>query len=138
MAAEGRSGHPLGRNPTDVWTLPPGRRVGGHIATFPEALARRPILATVPEHVCTRCRRPWRRSTRPVRIHEGRPQPRPVVPCGCRARTQPGLVLDPFTGSGTTLKIARDLGRDALGIELHPAFAAFARQRAGFGPVEAL
>ena len=48
LAAEGRSGHPLGRNPTDVWTLPPGRIVGGHFATFPEALVRRPILATAP------------------------------------------------------------------------------------------
>ncbi len=131
LVAEGRSGHPLGRNPTDVWTLPPGRSIGGHHATFPESLARRPILATVPRHVCTNCHRPWRRSRRRVTYLGGKPQARPLVPCGCDAQTRPGLVLDPFAGSGTTLKVARDKGRDALGIELKPEFAALARERAG-------
>ena len=56
---------------------------------------------------------------------------RPLVPCGCQAPTKPGLVLDPFAGSGTTLKVARELGRDALGIELAPQFARLARERAG-------
>jgi DNA modification methylase len=130
LAAEGRSGHPLGRNPTDDWTLPPGRSVGGHHATFPEALARRPVLATAPRHVCTACGRPWRRSTRHVTYLAGKPQPRPLVHCGCGAATRPGLVLDPFAGSGTTLKVARDLGRDALGIELSARYAELSRVRA--------
>jgi site-specific DNA-methyltransferase (adenine-specific) len=137
MAREGRAGHPLGRNPTDVWTLPPGRHVGGHFATYPEALVRRPILATAPAKVCTACGRPWRRSKRRVTFLGDKPQARPLVPCGCNAPTRPGLVLDPFAGSGTTLKVARDLGRDALGIELHPGFAALARERAGLDvPIE--
>jgi DNA modification methylase len=131
LAAEGRTGHPLGRNPTDVWVLPPGRAVGGHHATFPEALVRRPILATAPKHVCTRCNRPWRRSTRRVTFIADRPQARPLVPCGCDASTRPGLVLDPFAGAGTTLRVARQLGRDAVGIELNAAFAGVARERAG-------
>jgi site-specific DNA-methyltransferase (adenine-specific) len=131
LAREGRSGHPLGKNPTDVWTLPPGRHVGGHYATFPEALVRRPILATAPANVCTDCGRAWRRSKRQVTFLAGEPQRRPLVPCGCGAPTRPGLVLDPFAGSGTTLKVARELGRDALGIELHAGYAALARERAG-------
>jgi site-specific DNA-methyltransferase (adenine-specific) len=131
LVLEGRAGHPLGRNPTDVWTLPAGRHVGGHFATFPEALVRRPILATAPLKVCTRCGRPWRRSKRRVRFLEGVAQARPLVPCGCNAPTRPGLVLDPFAGSGTTLKVARELGRDVLGIELHAGYAALARERAG-------
>lgn len=132
MAAQGRSGHPLGKNPTDVWILPPGRAVGAHHATFPEALVRRPILATVPEQVCTACGRPWRRSRRRVTYLEGRPQPRALEPCGCVAPTRPGLVLDPFVGSGTTLRVARRLGRDGLGIELSPQYAQLARERAGY------
>lgn len=132
MAREGRSGHPLGGNPTDVWRMSPGRAVGGHRATFPEVLVRRPILATAPQHVCTVCDRPWRRSSRRVTYLEGVPQPRPLEPCGCGTPTRPGLVLDPFVGSGTTLKVARNLGRDALGIELNPDYAALARARAGF------
>jgi site-specific DNA-methyltransferase (adenine-specific) len=136
MALEGRSGHPLGRNPGDAWVLPTGHAIGGHIATFPEALVRRPILATAPEHVCTACGRPWRRSKRRVALLGDRPQTRPLVPCGCSARTRPGIVLDPFTGSGTTLKAARELRRDALGIELRAEFAALARNRAGLAPLE--
>jgi hypothetical protein len=135
MAREGRSGHALGRNPTDVWRLPAGRAVGGHRATFPEALARRPILATAPRHVCTACERPWRRSARRVTYLAGKPQPRQLEPCGCLAPTRPGLVLDPFAGSGTTLKVARDLGRDALGIELNHDYAALARNRADLQPL---
>jgi DNA modification methylase len=136
LAREGRSGHPLGRNPTDVWRLPPGRHVEGHHATFPETLVRRPILATAPSHVCLECERPWRRSTRRVTYLAGKPQPRPLVPCGCDVPVRPGLVLDPFAGSGTTLKVARELGRDALGIELEPEFAALARRRAALAPLE--
>ncbi len=48
LAREGRAGHPLGKNPSDVWIMPPGRRVGAHFATFPEALVRRPILGYRP------------------------------------------------------------------------------------------
>jgi site-specific DNA-methyltransferase (adenine-specific) len=134
MASEGRSGHPLGKNPGDAWALSTGRAIGGHVATFPEALVRRPILATAPRHVCTRCGRPWRRDKRRVRYLAGVAQPRPLVPCGCDAIARPGLVLDPFAGAGTTLKVARELGRDALGIELNPEFAALARSRAVLAP----
>lgn len=137
MALEGRSGHPLGKNPGDAWVLPTGRRVGGHIATFPEALGRRPILATAPAHVCSECGRAWRRSKRRVTYLGAKAQTRPLVPCGCGAPTRPGLVLDPFAGSGTTLKVARELGRDGLGIELSPRFAALARERAGLPAVHA-
>lgn len=40
-----------------------------------------------------------------------------------------GTVLDPFFGSGTTGSAANILGRDCIGIEADPAYAALARQR---------
>lgn len=36
---------------------------------------------------------------------------------------RPGVVLEPFAGSGTTLAVARQCGRNAVGIELNPEYA---------------
>ena len=38
--------------------------------------------------------------------------------CRCEAPTTPGTVLDPFMGSGTTLCVAAELGRNAVGVDL--------------------
>jgi DNA modification methylase len=46
------------------------------------------------------------------------------------AGSKPGdLVLDPFAGSGTTGKVALELGRRAVLIELNPAYIALAKTR---------
>lgn len=43
--------------------------------------------------------------------------------CACDAGDPvPCLVLDPFAGSGTTLMVARSLGRDAVGLDLSYAY----------------
>ncbi len=44
---------------------------------------------------------------------------------------RPGLVLDPFAGSGTTLRVATGHGRDAVGIDLDERNADLARERVG-------
>jgi DNA modification methylase len=43
--------------------------------------------------------------------------------CNCKKRTEPGVVLDPFMGTGTTLETAHAMGRSAVGVDLveHPA-----------------
>ena len=47
------------------------------------------------------------------------PFPEALVARCIRATTNPGdIVLDPFVGSGTTLKVAYSMGRRAIGIEL--------------------
>jgi DNA modification methylase len=44
---------------------------------------------------------------------------------------RPGVVLDPFAGTGTTLRVAHDLGRDAIGIDLDERNVALALERVG-------
>lgn len=50
-------------------------------------------------------------------------------PCTCSADTIPCTVLDPFGGSGTVAKVARDLNRDAILIEINPAYVEIARRK---------
>jgi DNA modification methylase len=38
--------------------------------------------------------------------------------CSCHATFIPGVVLDPFMGTGTTLDVANELGRSAIGVDL--------------------
>jgi DNA modification methylase len=59
------------------------------------------------------------------------PSQKPVeVMTWCVAETQ-GRVVDPFMGSGTTLRAAKDLGRKAVGIEIEERYCEIAAQRMG-------
>ncbi len=52
--------------------------------------------------------------------------------CECGAgEPVPCVVLDPFLGSGTTVAVARELGRWGVGCELNPEYAELARRRIG-------
>jgi DNA modification methylase len=53
---------------------------------------------------------------------------RPGCDCGVPG-TVPGIVLDPFLGSGTSAAVARRLGRRAVGIELNSDYCEMARKR---------
>jgi len=50
----------------------------------------------------------------------------PIVKACC---PRGGVVLDPFAGSGTTLRVARKLGRRFIGIEINPEYAEMCRRR---------
>ncbi|MFO0838800.1 MAG: DNA methyltransferase [Phycisphaerae bacterium] len=49
--------------------------------------------------------------------------------CNCKAAFRPGLVLDPFMGTGTTAVVARRLARDFIGFEVSSKYVAMARER---------
>ena len=52
-----------------------------------------------------------------------------IEPC-IRAGSRTGdLVLDPFSGAGTTALVAKQFGRQYIGIELNPTYAALSEKR---------
>jgi len=127
LHAAGLRGHPLGKNPGDVWTLAVSSYRGAHFATFPVVLAQRMVLAGTPEARCQNCRSPYRRPVRRLGAVATRLALQSM--CDCDAGSEPGLVLDPFMGSGTTAVAAERLGRNWLGIELNPDYVALAEER---------
>ncbi|AFQ49462.1 DNA-methyltransferase [Burkholderia cepacia] len=40
--------------------------------------------------------------------------------CNCSVPLSPGVVLDPFMGTGTALTVANEMGRSAIGVDLAP------------------
>jgi hypothetical protein len=149
--AAGRNCH--GRNIRSVWTIPTQPYAGPHFATFPRELAKRCILAGTSEKgCCPRCRAPWKRvvdrkamlinrSSRGHGLGRTRSRGKMVEPartitvgwrpsCNCDAGDPiPCIVLDPFVGSGTTVMVARDLGRVGVGLDL--TYQALAAERVG-------
>jgi DNA modification methylase len=57
--------------------------------------------------------------------------------CDCNAGFVPGLVLDPFMGSGTVALVAIRHGRDYIGCDISPEYVAMAERRiADFDPFQ--
>ena len=52
-----------------------------------------------------------------------------IKPCIMAGSRLGDTVLDPFAGSGTTGKVALELGRKAILIELNPKYVALAKER---------
>jgi hypothetical protein len=135
-----------------------GRDDIDHFAVMPEALVERCLLAGSSPQACAQCGSPYRRVTERTaaddrtvlrlrnvggrtdgytrtRASGGLPPTtqettgwQPTCKCAC-AETKPCVVLDPFAGSGTTLRVATRHGRDAVGIELNPQYIELADER---------
>ena len=128
LAASGRVGHPLGKNPGDVWQMSTAAYRGPHHAVFPVSLAERPILAGSPERRCVRCRAPWQRETA-RRLGHLAVLGELRATCSCATQSEPGVVLDPFIGSGSTAIAAERHGRNWIGIDVNRDFARLAEER---------
>lgn len=130
------------RNKRDVWTMPTANYSGSHFATFPPDLVEPCILAgTSAKGCCPECGTGWKRvierNTKKISdskryagngdrndSEDGRNETslrttgwEPTCKCG-REDVVPAIVLDPFVGSGTTVEVARYLGRRGVGLDL--------------------
>lgn len=150
--------NPLGRPLYDWWEIPPGGYPGSHYAVWPKALVKPLVDSMCPREVCTLCGTPRRRivdvkyvdvPNRSLRDDEARAYGSidgkrhndhratdhttvgwSVCPCPAPIY-RPGIVLDPFVGSGTTLSVASGHGRTGIGIDLDERNLDLARERVG-------
>jgi DNA modification methylase len=123
-----------GRNRRSVWTVATQPFKEAHFATFPPDLIEPCIKAGCPKETCKTCGAAWRMlPAQPAHYLDGI-EVRPALParseCGHdTAGGPPGTVLDPFGGAGTTGLVADRLQRNAILIELNPAYAAMSGTR---------
>ncbi|KKN44365.1 hypothetical protein LCGC14_0693610 [marine sediment metagenome] len=143
-----RTGNPTsGRNPRDVLDIPAAPYKGAHYATFPPALIAPLIRATCPQWACPVCGQGWAavvEHDNPNKLpvggkleahlemgtrndgNMGMGDPTNSVlgyrPTCEHPHTQeeavPGIVLDPFMGSGTTGQVATFFGNRWIGLDL--------------------
>ena len=55
--------------------------------------------------------------------------PELIKPCIIAGSEEGDIVLDPFMGSGTTAAVAKSLGRDYIGCELHTDYGKLIKKR---------
>lgn len=107
-----RRANPVGKLPDDTWILRP-QESDEHFQPDSDTWFVSRVCGTFKERVAHPCQMPEAVLERIIRV---------ATPDG-------GVVLDPFAGSGTTLAVAKKLGRSYLGIELSEQYADGVRKR---------
>jgi len=107
-----RRANPIGKLPDDTWALRP-QDSDEHFQPDTDTWYVPRVCGTFKE-----------RSGHPCQMPEA------VLERIIRVATDPGgVVLDPFAGSGTTLAVAKKLGRRSIGVELSDSYADGIRER---------
>lgn len=107
-----RRANPVGKLPDDTWVLRP-QESDEHFQEDSDTWHIPRVCGTFKERLGHPCQ-----------------MPEAVLERIIRAATDPGdVVLDPFAGSGTTLAVAKKLGRSYLGVELSEQYADAVRKR---------
>jgi len=129
----GRFVDPAGRNKRSVWTIAAysygEKGPDTHVAQWPPDLVEPMILAGSSERgACPTCGASWRRVTERKTQTEAIGW-EPTCECPGNDAVKPCVVLDPFSGSGTTGAVALRLGRDYIGIDLCLDYLQMAEKR---------
>lgn len=117
------------RNKRSIWAIPTVAYKGAHFATFPPAIPELCIEAGTSEKgACPHCGALWERIvTAKSELDDDTDEPdiigwAPTCKCVYDQELARCIVLDPFSGSGTTLAVAVSIDRDYLGIELNTEY----------------
>jgi DNA modification methylase len=115
-----RRANPLGKLPDDTWVLRPQED---------PAYFQPPMDTWYVARVCGTFKERRKAADRDETAHPCQ-MPEAVLERIIRIASNPGdLVLDPFAGSGTTLAVAKRLGRKYFGVELSENYAAQIKER---------
>ncbi|MCE7743873.1 MAG: site-specific DNA-methyltransferase [Candidatus Heimdallarchaeota archaeon] len=151
-------GEVRGRNMRTVWAIKTEKSGEKHTARFPNEIVKRVVNMSCPVGVCLKCNKPRtknielvplkpREQTKllsKVRVDSMERPPdddswikiiveKGYSDCGCGKGFRKGIILDPFVGMGTTVKVARQMGRNGIGIDLNSDYCERANQKlAGF------
>jgi DNA modification methylase len=110
-----RRANPVGKLPDDTWVLRP-QDTDEHFRPDSDTWYVSRVCGTFKERTAHPCQ-----------------MPEAVLERILRVSSNPGdVVLDPFAGSGTTLAVAKRLGRQYFGVELSEEYAVAVRNRLAF------
>lgn len=139
-----RRANPKGRLPDDTWIIPPAEALGELTPDEPGVLAV-PLPAdegatwTLRPQDLAHCFRAEEDTWYFPRVagtfkeragFHGCQMPEQLLGRIIRTCSEPGgLVLDPFSGSGTTVAVAKKLGRQCLGFDLSKEYVRLGRER---------